>query len=106
MDKENVTVYKMCLKFKLSMSIKELNDLNAMYGLLGKIVVPDAITVRMTQTLPFIPTEETIHEYEKVIKENYRSEKLICEDCRFDGYEYIHTVDATKGNEEPCPNRQ
>lgn len=106
MDKENVTIYKMCLKFRLSMSIKELNDLNDMYGLLGKIVVPNAITVRMTQTLPFIPTKETIREYEKVIKENYHSEKLICEECHFDGYEYIHTIEDEKGTEESCQNQQ
>lgn len=85
-------LYKMKLKFKLTLGLKKINDMTAMCGLSEKAIVPDAITITMTQTVPFVPTDEEIDKYAEIIKDGYKTENFTCEDCKFDGYEYFKEI--------------
>lgn len=87
-----MTYYKMCLKFELSLGFKDINDVAQACGFDTKLMAKNAIIVRMTQTIPEIPNEDTIKAYEKAILENYKLEHFTVESCHFAGYEYIHPI--------------
>lgn len=93
----STTLYKMCMKFKLTVGFKAINDIAATCGFSEKLVAKNAITVSVTQTVPFIPTDDIIAQYEHAIKEHYDVKGLSIESCKFDGYEYLTplTVDET-----------
>lgn len=98
---ENPTLYNMCMLFKLDLSIKPINDIMSHCGLTEKIIAEKIVTVKITQTVPFIPTDETIKEYENIIKENYsKNEKYFCEKCTFAGYEYLKPSSAENSIKE------
>lgn len=92
-------LYKMCLKFVLTLGLKSINDITAKCGLTEKLVVKDALTIKMTQTVPFILTEKIISEYARTIKKSYESKEFTCEECKFDGYEYIYQVDPENASD-------
>lgn len=86
------TFYKMCLLFKLSLGLKAVNDITAACGFSEKLIAENIATIKMRQTVPFIPTDEIIAEYAQTIKDNYVSDKFTCESCTFDGYEYLYPI--------------
>lgn len=83
----------MCLRFKLTLGVKQVNDIMNICGTKTKLVAKDVVTVQMKQTVPFIPTDEIIAKYAEVIKNKYESKEFTCEKCTFDGFEYIREVD-------------
>lgn len=91
-ETNNIPIYKMCLKFKLSLGLKEINAITIACGFPEKLVAENITTITLTQTVPFIPSDETLTKYAQIIKDNYESDKFTCEKCVFDGYEYIHPV--------------
>lgn len=98
---ENSTLYDMCMLFNLDINIKPINDIMNHCGITEKIIAEKAITVKITQTVSFIPTDETIKKYEDIIKENYsKNEKCFCEKCTFAGYEYLRPVSTKHSNKE------
>lgn len=83
-------LYEMCLLFDLDISLKSMNDILKQCGFSEKPIAQNAMEVTMTQTLPFIPDDDVIKKYEDVIKQNYETDSLICENCKFKGFKYIH----------------
>lgn len=81
-------LYEMVMEFDITAGLKELNSFTEMFGFNEKIGIPGQ-TVRLTQTLPFIPDEEYIHKVEKILKDKYEIEKYNILDCHFRGYQKL-----------------
>lgn len=94
--------YEMSMLFKLSLSLKRINEIAQACGFPEKLIANDIVTVKLTQTIPFIPTDENIAEYEKIIKDSYsESDRFTCEKCKFAGYEYLRPIiTASKPDDE------
>lgn len=88
-EKETLTLYEMRLTFSLDLGPKDINSIAENAGIHEKMLVRNAQKMKLTQTVPFIPDEETLQEYANVIKNNYQSESFTCEACKFIGFDYI-----------------
>lgn len=88
-EKEALTLYEMRLTFSLDLGLKDINSIAKSAGIHEKMLVKNAQKMKLTQTVPFIPNEETLQEYANVIKNNYQSESFTCEACKFIGFDYI-----------------
>lgn len=89
-------MFKMRLRFKLSISVTELDQLLRMFpdGMNATPVAKDCILARMDMTVPFIPDDIVIAKYIDIIKETYTAGgRLTVRDCVFDGFEYLRPVD-------------
>ena len=84
-------MYEMKLVFKLDLAPTPINDLLRACGQ-STLFVEDAAEVSISQTVSFIPTEETLHQYETIIQENYSNEKFECVGCQIAGYEYLKEI--------------
>lgn len=91
----SITLYKMCMKFKLTVGFKSINDI-ARICRVPEPIAKDAITVSITQTVPFIPTDDIIAQYEHTIKKHYDVDSLSIKSCKFDGYEYLTPITMDK----------
>lgn len=89
-------MFKMRLRFKLSISLTELDRLLSLFpdGMNVTPVAKDCILARMDMTVPFIPDDMVIAKYIGIIKETYTAGgRLTVRDCVFDGFEYLRPVD-------------
>ncbi len=87
--------YEMELKFRLSIELKGINDIMSNFGFTEKVGLKDAVELTMKQIVPFIPDDEVIKEYSKMIKENYlkNNKDFLCSACEFCGYNYLYAVE-------------
>lgn len=98
--KQSGTLYEMELKFKISIELKEINDIMSNFGFDEKAGLKDVIELTMHQIVPFIPDEEIIQKYTEMIKENYlkNNKEFSCSSCKFCGYNYLYAVKAKTKN--------
>lgn len=87
-------LYEMELKFRLDIELTGINDIMSGFGFTEKAGLKDAVTVSMKQVTPFIPDDETINEYSKIIKENFLKEHkdFSISACKFCGYGYLYAI--------------
>lgn len=91
--------YELVLRFVLDVGLKEVNDIMDKLGVPDKMFAKDAAVVRITQTTPFIPDEETIKKLKEIITDGYNNSdsKLDVHSIRFDGFESIKVLTPQKG---------
>lgn len=85
-------IYKMKLRFKLDISITEIDDVMRLFHITEPAKITDGLTIYLEQTIPYIPDKDTIEKYANTIEQNYKSTLITTRGCRFDGYEYIYDV--------------
>lgn len=80
------TMYKMKMRFNLTLADVKLNDLLSSCGMNGTICIPGTI-LNISQTLPFIPDDLYIDKVCEIIKTKYKTENYIIVKVEFDGYD-------------------
>lgn len=86
-------LYKMALVFRITFEFTELNQIAHACGFDEKIVIPEPQEFTMTQLVPFIPDDNTIKDYCRIIRENYEpNPRLAIHEIKFVGYKYIYCV--------------
>lgn len=87
-------LYEMSMRFVGDASPNALNDMLAGCGMQERLVVQRAVTLRVTQTVPFIPDDETIGRYAEALASTHADAKtgIAVTNVRFDGYDYLYSV--------------
>lgn len=102
-DQGRSIFYEMELKFKLSIEFKEINDIMvACFN--EKASLKSTIELTIKQVVPFIPDDEILAEYAKMIQEHYlrNNKEILCSSCVFCGYNYLYIVKTEKGENHEC----
>ena len=87
-----VNLYECEMMFKATVGLKEINDVLEQCGFDESLQIKDALNITVTQTLPEIPDETYLQSIAKIIRENYKSDKLTITACRFSGYKNIRVI--------------
>lgn len=87
-------LYEMSLRFICDAVPKDIADMLDFCGMQETPVIKNALTLRITQTINFIPDDNVIAAYmEMLTAENNNSNKNTkITNIRFDGYDYIYAV--------------
>lgn len=87
-------LFQMELVYTISESLTELDDMLAHLDFKQYPTVQNSKTVKIQQTLPFIPDDETIKKYAQIIKDahNQESGQTTIRDIQFLGFSYIRPV--------------
>lgn len=93
-------LFQMELTFTVSESLTELDNMLDHLDFKQYPTVQNSKTVKLQQTLPFIPDDTTIKKYAQIIKDahNQESGQTTIRDIRFLGFSYIRPV-------RPVPNQ-
>lgn len=93
-------LFQMELTFTVSESLTEIDNMLAHLDFKQYPTVQNSKTVKIQQTLPFIPDDETIKKYAQIIKDahNRESGQTTIRDIQFLGFSYIRPV-------RPVPNQ-
>lgn len=93
-------LFQMELVYTVSESLTELDDMLAHLDFKQYPTVQNSKTIRLQQTLPFIPDDTTIKKYAQIIKDahNQQSGQTTIRDIQFLGFSYIRPV-------RPVPNQ-
>lgn len=93
-------LFQMELTFTVSESLTELDNMLDHLDFKQYPTVQNSKTVKLQQTLPFIPDDETIKKYAQIIKDahNRESGQTTIRDIQFLGFSYIRPV-------RPVPNQ-
>lgn len=102
-------LYDMCIRFVGDAEPMEINQLLSSIsgGAGGKLSARDAVTLRLRQTVPFIPDDEVLKKYAKVLEEaqTQKSSGVLVSNVRFDSYEWLYMVrPETESEEKPDEN--
>lgn len=93
-------LYHMSIRFKTDAGIKSLDELTDVCFPGQRVRAADALTLRMAQTVPFVPDEETLAKYAAAIEESYQTSKdAVISNVRFDGYDFIYAVTPAKSTQ-------
>lgn len=92
-------LYEMSIRFVGSAGIRSIDDmLSQCFPGEGLPRLQNAVTVRMRQIAPFIPDDETLAGYARIIQESYSKGDTVLDAVRFDGYDYLYAVEERTGN--------
>ena len=93
-------LFQMELTFTVSESLTELDNMLDHLDFKQYPTVQNSKTVKLQQTLPFIPDDTTIKKYAQIIKDahNQQSGQTTIRDIQFLGFSYIRPV-------RPVPNQ-
>lgn len=93
-------LFQMELTYTVSESLTELDNMLDHLDFKQYPTVQNSKTVKLQQTLPFIPDDTTIKKYAQIIKDahNQQSGQTTIRDIRFLGFSYIRPV-------RPVPNQ-
>lgn len=92
-DQPHDQLYHMSIRFKADAGVKALDELTDICFPGQRTRMSDAVTLRMTQTVPFVPDEETLAKYAAAIEESYQAnETTVISNVRFDGYDFLYAV--------------
>lgn len=87
-------LYEMSIRFTGNAGIRAVDDmLSQCFPGEGLPRLQNAVTVRMRQTAPFIPDDETLAGYARIIQEAHSKGGTVLDGVRFDGYDYIYAVE-------------
>lgn len=84
-------LYEMSLRFKCDAGLDEVDAFLEHMCMAEKPVLQNALMLRVVQTVPFVPDEDTIRKYEDTLA-GTRSNGAMIRKARFDGYDYIYAV--------------
>lgn len=88
------SLYDMSLRFVGNALPSDLNNLLAHCGMSEKLQIEKAVTLRITQTVPFIPDDKTIRNYAELLEASQNNSKTSVKivNLVFDGYDYLYAV--------------
>ena len=86
-----MSLYRMKIIFKADVSLKSINDMTELIDG-SHAIMQNAIEMSMEQTVPFVPKQDTLTEYARIIKENSETDQLHIEDVRFSHYDFFEEV--------------
>lgn len=93
-------LYEMSIRFKADAGLKSMDGLLDACFPGERLSVKDALVLRMTQTVPFIPDPHTLEKYAAALQDAYsKNPEARISNVRFDGYDFLYAV-------EPRPERQ
>ena len=98
-------LFQMELVYTVSESLTELDDMLAHLDFKQYPTVQNSKTVKIQQTLPFIPDDETIKKYSQIIKDahNRESGKTTIRDMQFLGFSYIRPMRPVSNQNDENP---
>lgn len=98
-------LFQMELVYTISESLTELDDMLAHLDFKQYPTVQNSKTVKIQQTLPFIPDDETIKKYAQIIKDahNRESRQTTIRDIQFLGFSYIRPVRPISNQNDEDP---
>lgn len=93
-DQPKDRLYEMSLRFTADSGVRDLDDM-IQACMPGEPLprIQNAVTLHMKLTIPFIPDDDTIEEYCKIIEKNTKGQKTVLDGVRFAGYDWIYAVD-------------
>lgn len=98
-------LFQMELVYTISESLTELDDMLAHLDFKQYPTVQNSKTVKIQQTLPFIPDDGTIKKYAQIIKDahNRESGQTTIRDIQFLGFSYIRPVRPVSNQNDENP---
>lgn len=98
-------LFQMELTFTVSESLTELDNMLDHLDFKQYPTVQNSKTVKIQQTLPFIPDDETIKKYSQIIKDTHNREsgQTTIRDIRFLGFSYIHPMRPVSNLDDKNP---
>lgn len=111
-EQGNKTWYTMSLRFiadaiptETTKMLNELNDFMQHVGCQDTYTINDnnrpTITLKLEQTVPFVPDRETIQKYVNIMESKLKDNKEITiKNIRFDGYNYIYPIEPPSKQKE------
>lgn len=98
-------LFQMELTFTVSESLTELDSMLDHLDFKQYPIVQNSKTVKLQQTLPFIPDDETIKKYAQIIKDahNRKSGQTTIRDIQFLGFSYIRPVRPVSNQNDENP---
>lgn len=98
-------LFQMELTFTVSESLTELDSMLDHLDFKQYPIVQNSKTVKLQQTLPFIPDDETIKKYAQIIKDahNRESGQTTIRDIQFLGFSYIRPVRPVSNQNDENP---
>lgn len=99
-------LYAMSIRFKADAGIRSMDELLDMCFPGERASLKDGLTLRITQTIPFIPDVLTLEKYAAALQDGYErsNNKIRLSNIRFDGYDYLYAVrpETEQINTKPC----
>lgn len=85
-------LYDMSIRFTADICPDEENPLTACLG--GTPVVKSAITMRIRQVVSFVPDDDTLKQYAKVLEDAQveKDKGILIRNVRFDGYDWFYAA--------------
>lgn len=98
-------LFQMELTFTVSESLTELDSMLDHLDFKQYPTVQNSKTVKLQQTLPFIPNDETIKKYAQIIKDTHNREsgQTTIRDIQFLGFSYIRPVRPVSNQNDENP---
>ena len=85
-------LYEMSMRFRADTGLASLDETLKQAGFQEMPRAAGAATVRIAQTVPFIPDDDTIRKYEAIVGQAESAGGVSLSGAVFDGYDYIYAV--------------
>lgn len=92
-DQPQNQMFEMSIRFIADIGLTELDEIAERVGIQEKIRAKDAVTLRITQTVPFIPDDELLAQYVETLQEIQNKKGVSISNLKFDGYDYLYAID-------------
>lgn len=93
-------LYEMSIRFTGNAGVRAIDDmLSQCFPGEGLPRLKDAVTLRLRQVAPFIPDDDTLKEYARIIQESHSKGDTVLDNIRFDGYDYLYAVEEQADGE-------
>lgn len=98
-------LFQMELTFTVSESLTEIDNMLDHLDFKQYPTVQNSKTVKLQQTLPFVPDDDTIKKYAQIIKDahNRESKQTTIRDMQFLGFSYIRPVRPVSNQNDENP---
>ena len=91
-------LYHMKLVFSIDLSSPTLNKMTELIDG-SHTVLQNAMEFELEQTVPFIPDNKVLEQYQEIIKKGYESDNRHIENIRFVRYDFIEPIPETTQTE-------
>lgn len=94
--------YHMIMVFNIDISLRDINKITqTLDG--GRFVIQDALTMTIEQTVPFVPTQENLKEYEKALVDSINKTETTyhAERAHFQHYEVFEPIPDDQTDSQP-----
>lgn len=85
-------LYEMSIRLKADIGIKSIDAVIEACFPGQRPSLQDGLVLRMHQVVAFVPDDETLAAYARILEENYDPGDTRISNVRFDGYDYIYAI--------------